>query len=98
MRFEAKEVGDSMDEIRMQRARRTSAQPAPITDEDMINEGGYEDPWPGRLPSSSRRYVPHADVRPRVPRPRPVFRRCRETGSAHPIARTSRLSTAPVVF
>jgi len=63
MRFEAKEVGDSMDEIRMQRARRTSAQPAPITDEDMINEGGYEDPWPGRLPSSSRRYVPHADVR-----------------------------------
>jgi hypothetical protein len=63
LRFEAKEVGDSMEEIRMQRARRTSAQPAPMTDEDMINEGGYEDSWPGRLPSSSRRYLAHADVR-----------------------------------
>lgn len=52
-----------MDDIRAQRARRTAAQPAPMTDEDMINEGGYEDSWPGRLPSSSRRYLAHADVR-----------------------------------
>ena len=27
-----------------------------ITDDDMLNEGEYDDAWPGRLPSSARRY------------------------------------------
>ncbi len=43
-----------MEEIRLsQRANRT--QKARITDDDMLNEGEYDDAWP-RLPSSSRRY------------------------------------------
>jgi hypothetical protein len=44
-----------MDEIRLrQRANRT--QKVRITDDDMLNEGEYDDAWPGRLPSSARRY------------------------------------------
>lgn len=27
-----------------------------MTDDDMLNEGEYDDAWPGRLPSSARRY------------------------------------------
>jgi len=50
-----REVGDSMDEIRLhQRANRT--QKPRITEDDMLNEGEYDDAWPDRLPSSSRRY------------------------------------------
>lgn len=44
-----------MDEIRFQQ-RPARAQKARVTDDDMLNEGEYDDPWPGRLPSSSRRY------------------------------------------
>lgn len=44
-----------MDEIRFQQ-RSTRAQKARVTDDDMLNEGEYDDPWPSRLPSSSRRY------------------------------------------
>ncbi len=44
-----------MEEIRFQpRPKRTPQ--ARITDDDMLNEGEYDDAWPGRLPSSSRRY------------------------------------------
>ena len=44
-----------MEEIRLQqRANRT--QKVRMTDDDMLNEGEYDDAWPGRLPSSSRRY------------------------------------------
>ncbi len=44
-----------MDEIRLsQRANRT--QKARITEDDMLNDGEYDDVWPDRLPSSSRRY------------------------------------------
>lgn len=44
-----------MSEIRFhQRPDRTSR--VRITDDDMLNEGEYNDAWPGRLPSSSRRY------------------------------------------
>ena len=44
-----------MGEIRFhQRANR--AQKVRVTDDDMLNEGEYDDVWPGRLPSSSRRY------------------------------------------
>jgi hypothetical protein len=44
-----------MEEIRFQqRSKRT--QQARITEDDMLNEGEYDDAWPGRLPSSSRRY------------------------------------------
>ena len=43
-----------MEEIRLsQRANRT--QKTRITDDDMLNEGEYNDAWP-RMPSSSRRY------------------------------------------
>src|SRR5450759_1344455 len=43
-----------MDEIRLsQRANRP--QKARITDDDMLNEGEYDDAWP-RMPSSARRY------------------------------------------
>jgi len=51
-----------MDEIRLrQRARR--ANQVRVTEDDMLNEGEYDEPWPDRLPSSSRRYQPIADIR-----------------------------------
>ncbi|HLX57478.1 MAG TPA: hypothetical protein VKR83_10660 [Ktedonobacteraceae bacterium] len=51
-----------MEEIRLrQRSRR--AQPVRVTEDDMLNEGEYDDSWPGRLPNSSRRYQALADIR-----------------------------------
>lgn len=44
-----------MEEIRFQQ-RANRAQKVRVTDDDMLNEGEYDDAWPGRLPSSSRRY------------------------------------------
>jgi hypothetical protein len=44
-----------MDEIRL-RQRADRAQKMRITDDDMLNDGEYDDAWPGRMPSSSRRY------------------------------------------
>lgn len=34
-----------------------------VTEDDLLSEGDYDDSWPGRLPTSSRRYPIAADVR-----------------------------------
>ncbi len=46
-----------------QRYRRPPAQQTKVTDEDMLNEGEYDDVWPARLPASARRYQRPPDVR-----------------------------------
>lgn len=46
-----------------QRKQRMPAQQPPVTDDDMLNEGEYDDEvWPTRMPSSSRRYHAMPDV------------------------------------
>lgn len=53
-----------MDDSRMQsRTARASAQRIRVTEDDMLNEGEYDDVWPRRMPSSARRYQGIADVR-----------------------------------
>lgn len=44
-----------MEGIRFQQGA-NRAQKMRVTDDDMLNEGEFDDAWPGRLPSSSRRY------------------------------------------
>ncbi|HKV59346.1 MAG TPA: VCBS repeat-containing protein [Ktedonobacteraceae bacterium] len=44
-----------MDEIRLHRRSNRTQRPR-ITEDDMLNDGEYDDAWPGHLPSSSRRY------------------------------------------
>lgn len=44
-----------MEGIRFQQGA-SRAQKMRVTDDDMLNEGEFDDAWPGRLPSSSRRY------------------------------------------
>src|SRR5258708_19864528 len=46
-----------------QRNRRAPSQRLRVTDEDMLNEGEYDDVWPARLPTSTRRYQNMPDVR-----------------------------------
>lgn len=62
-----REVGDNVDPIRMQQGNgRKIAQRDQVTDEgrwDEEYEGEYDDIWPTRMPSSSRRYQGLADVR-----------------------------------
>jgi len=58
-----REAGDDMDHSRIQqRNRRLPAQQVRITDEDMLNEGEYDDAWPARMPTSTRRYQSIPDV------------------------------------
>ena len=57
-----REVGDLMEEIRLHK-RSNSSQQMRITEDEMLNEGEYDDSWSGRLPSSSRRYQTLADIR-----------------------------------
>ncbi|HEY0757158.1 MAG TPA: hypothetical protein VGD98_24605 [Ktedonobacteraceae bacterium] len=38
------------------------ARSQPVTDEEMLNEGEYDDMWPSRPPTSTRRYQRSADV------------------------------------
>ncbi len=45
-----------------QRNRRMSARQEPVTDDAMEQEDEYDDAWPTRLPSSSRRYLAQPDV------------------------------------
>ena len=53
-----------MDHSRTQQHnRRLPAQKVRITDEDMLNEGEYDDAWPARMPTSTRRYQSIPDVR-----------------------------------
>jgi hypothetical protein len=53
-----------MDHMRMQQhTRRPPVQQARDTDEDILNEGEYDDAWPARMPSSTRRYQSLPDVR-----------------------------------
>lgn len=52
-----------MEYIRAQQGtRRTPARYQRITEEEMLNEGEYDDVWPARPPSSTRRYQGLADV------------------------------------
>lgn len=47
-----------------QRSRRTPAQQMRVTDEEMLNEGEYDDEvWSVRMPSSARRYQSRPDIR-----------------------------------
>jgi hypothetical protein len=53
-----------MDSRRVQQGmRRMPARYQPITDDEMLNEGEYDDEWPVRPHSSTRRYQGPADVR-----------------------------------
>ncbi len=47
----------------MQRNRLAPAQQIRITDEAMLNEGEYDDVWPARMPTSTRRYQSIPDIR-----------------------------------
>src|SRR5260221_13317545 len=59
-----REAGDEMNHMRMQQhTRRPPVQQARDTDEDILNEGEYDDAWPVRMPSSTRRYQSLPDVR-----------------------------------
>ncbi len=50
--------------MRIQQGKgRTPAHSLSVTEEEMVNEGEYDDVWPARSPSSSRRYQGLADVR-----------------------------------
>jgi hypothetical protein len=51
-----------MEEIRLHR-RSNSSQQMRITEDEMLNEGEYDDSWSGRLPSSARRYQTLADIK-----------------------------------
>ena len=58
-----REAGDIVDQMRMQqRNRRMPARQEPVTDDAMEQEDEYDDAWPTRLPSSSRRYLAQPDV------------------------------------
>ncbi len=46
-----------------QRSRQMPAQPIKIIEDDMVNEEEYDDIWPTRMPTSSRRYQSKPDVR-----------------------------------
>ena len=46
-----------------QRSRRVPAQQIRITEDAMLNEEEYDDIWPTRMPTSSRRYQSISDVR-----------------------------------
>jgi hypothetical protein len=46
-----------------QRSRRVPAQQIKITDDAMLNEEEYDEVWPTRMPTSSRRYQSIPDVR-----------------------------------
>src|SRR5947199_8056689 len=60
----SREVGDNVDQYRMQqRSRRVPAQQIKITEDDMLNEMEYDDDWPTRMPTSARRYQSIPDVR-----------------------------------
>src|SRR5260370_28614870 len=53
-----------MDHMRMQQhTRRPPVQQERDADEDILNEGEYDDAWPARMPSSTRRYQSLPDVR-----------------------------------
>jgi hypothetical protein len=53
-----------MDSRRAQQGtKRMSARYQAVTEEEMLNEGEYDDKWPSRQPSSTRRYQGLADVR-----------------------------------
>lgn len=53
-----------MDQNRIQqRNRRLPTQQIRTTDEDILNEGEYDDIWPSRMPSSARRYQSIPDIR-----------------------------------
>jgi hypothetical protein len=44
------------------RSQRAPAQQIRVTDDDMLNEEEYDDVWPTRLPTSSRRYQSMPDI------------------------------------
>src|SRR2546429_3214289 len=46
-----------------QRSRQMPAQPIKIIEDDKVNEEEYDDIWPTRMPTSSRRYQSKPDVR-----------------------------------
>ena len=77
MRFALKEWTISMNNPRSQRARRSlhtpvsPSQQARFTEEDMLSDGVYDDPKPGRLPNSARRYAVSPDVRSEWSQSRP---------------------------
>ncbi len=53
-----------MDSMRAQRGtKKTPARYQFVTEEEMLQEGEYDDVWPPRLPGSARRYQGLADVR-----------------------------------
>ncbi|MEO6887449.1 MAG: hypothetical protein ABI456_00430 [Ktedonobacteraceae bacterium] len=94
-----------MDQSRMQSQRmkrNPPARQAPMSDDDMLNEGDY-DVWPTRMPSSTRRY-PVPDVKTEVGRARPDVVTPRGYGGAStdrhtaiPARRAATQTTIPVV-
>src|SRR5690242_2135790 len=60
----SREAGDTVDRYRMQQqGRQVPAQQIKITEDTMSNEDEYDEVWPTRLPTSSRRYQSMPDVR-----------------------------------
>jgi hypothetical protein len=99
-----REAGDDVDHSRIQQHnRRLPAQQVGITDEDMLNEGEYDDVWPARMPTSTRRYPSISDVRAEVGRKQVDAQRQYIAGNTHerrttiPPRRTSTQSNLPVV-
>lgn len=93
-----------MDSTRAQQgARRMPARYQSITEEEMLNEGEYDDVWPVRPSSSARRYQGLADVRTEAGRVADVQaqpgRRGRAAGERHtiPPRRTATQARIPAV-
>ena len=61
--------------------RRMPARYQRVTDEEMLNEGEYDDVWPARPPSSARRYQGLADVYTEDRRPSDVQAQTGQRGS-----------------
>lgn len=108
--FDAREKGgETMDSRREpQGTRRILPRYSPVTDEEMLDEGEYDDVWPVRPPSSTRRYQRPADVHTETGRVADVQgqrRPVRLPGSTHttgeshtiPPRRTATRSSLPAI-
>lgn len=74
-----------MDSMRArQGTRQTPARYHSITEEEMLNEGEFDDVWPARLPNSARHYQRLADIRSETGRAADVQPRLDRRGHVNP--------------
>ena len=83
-----------------QRNRRMSVRQEPVTDDSMGQDDEYDDVWPTRLPSSSRRYLAQPDVSREAGRgPADVrsFSSHRTSGNSIPPRRSATQTNIPAI-